>query len=64
MTATVEEPAMPGKIKLILTWLVFGFLVYAVITSPERAADIVRAVWDIVLTGFQNIGRFFESLLG
>lgn len=55
---------MPGKIKLILTWVVFGFLVYAVITSPERAADIVRAVWDIILAGFQNIGQFFESLLG
>lgn len=55
---------MPGKIKLILTWVVFGFLVYAVITSPERAADIVQAVWDIILAGFQNIGQFFESLLG
>lgn len=55
---------MPGRIKVIITWLLFSFLVYAVFTSPERAADLFRAVWDIALSGFQSIGRFFESLLG
>ncbi len=54
---------MPGKIKAVLIWLLFGFLVYAVITSPDRAADIVQAVWDIIADGFANIGRFFQSLM-
>jgi hypothetical protein len=54
---------MPSKIKLILIWLVFGFLVYAIITSPDRAADIVRAIWDIIADGFANIGRFFQALI-
>lgn len=54
---------MPSKIKVILVWLVFGFLVYAIITSPERAADILQAIWDIIAQGFSNIGRFFAALI-
>ncbi len=55
---------MPGKIKSVLWWLLFGFLVYAIITSPDRAADIVAAFWDIIEQGFKNIGQFFEALMG
>ncbi len=55
---------MPGTIKRILLWLVFGFLIYAIITSPDRAADIVQSVWDIIADGFRNIGQFFEALIG
>lgn len=55
---------MPDQIKRILVWLVFGFFVYAIITNPDRAADIVQAIWDIIADGFRNIGRFFEALVG
>ena len=55
---------MPSKIKQILIWLLFGFIIYAIITSPERAADIVQATWDIIANGFRNIGQFFSSLMG
>jgi hypothetical protein len=54
---------MPPTIKKIILWLIFGFLIYAIITSPDRAADIVQAFWDIIADGFRNIGRFFEELL-
>lgn len=54
---------MPKKIKQILLWLLFGFLIYAIVTSPERAADIVQAVWDIIYEGFANIAQFFEALM-
>ncbi|MGB5952487.1 MAG: hypothetical protein WBG57_08260 [Ornithinimicrobium sp.] len=54
---------MPGPIKRILLWLLFGFFIYAIITSPDRAADIVEAVWDIIADGFRNIGRFFDALM-
>jgi hypothetical protein len=54
---------VPKRIKQILIWLLFGFLIYAIITSPEKAADIVQAVWDIIYEGFANIGRFFEALM-
>lgn len=55
---------MPPTIKKVLHLLVWGFLIYAVITNPDRAADIVRAVWDIISQGILNIGRFFNSLMG
>ena len=54
---------MPSTVKKILLWLIFGFLIYAIITSPDRAADIVRDVWDIIAQGFINIFQFFNSLL-
>lgn len=50
-------------IKKILTWAVFGFLIYAVLTSPDKAADIVRLAWDIVSQGFVNVERFFYRLI-
>jgi hypothetical protein len=55
---------IPPRIKLILTWLAFGFIVYAIVTNPERAADIVQSIGSIIADGFRNIGRFFEALVG
>ena len=55
---------MPPTVKKVLHWLVWCFLIYAIITNPERAAYIVRAVWDIISQGFLNIGRFFNSIIG
>lgn len=54
---------MPKNIKQILIWALFIFVIYAIITSPDRAADIVQATWDIIANGFGNIGRFFSSLM-
>lgn len=53
---------MPKNIKTILIWGIFAFIVYAIITSPERAADIVQATWEIIATGFGNIFTFFDEL--
>ncbi|GAA3803280.1 hypothetical protein [Cellulomonas soli] len=53
---------MPPKAKSILIWVIIIFLVYAVITSPERAADVVQAVWDMITAAFAGFGRFFNSL--
>jgi len=55
---------MPEGMKRIVLWLTFGFFVYAIITNPDRAADIVQAIWGIITDGFRNIGRFFEALVG
>ncbi len=54
---------MPNKIKQIILWLLFGFLLYAIFTSPDRAADVVQAAWDVISEGFSSIGRFFEALM-
>ena len=55
---------MPATVKKVLHWLLWGFIIYAVVTNPDRAADIVRAIWDIISQGVLNIGRFFNNLLG
>ncbi|WP_325002904.1 hypothetical protein [Intrasporangium sp.] len=47
----------------MLLWIVLVFFVYAVFTSPEKAADIVTNIWGVILDGFNAIVRFFNSLL-
>ena len=37
------------RVKKILLWVLLAFAVYAVITSPTQAADIVHTTWDIVV---------------
>ncbi|WP_199847401.1 hypothetical protein [Janibacter massiliensis] len=50
-------------IKKIVLWLLTIFLVYAILTSPNQAADIVSTVWDMIVTAVRNIGQFFDALL-
>ncbi len=53
---------MPSVKKIVpLTLLVF--FVYAVVTSPDQAATLVHALWDIIVQGFKSIGSFFDALL-
>ncbi|GGL44252.1 hypothetical protein H9L10_12045 [Phycicoccus endophyticus] len=50
-------------VKRIVLWLVVVFLLYAILTSPDSAADIFGSAWEVVANGVRNIGRFFDSLL-
>ena len=50
-------------IKKIVTWILVIFFLYAILTNPSTAADIVGSVWDIVYNGIQNIFSFFNELL-
>ena len=50
-------------IKKIVLWLVTIFLLYANLTSPTDAADMVGSAWDILANGVENIGQFFDSLI-
>ena len=50
-------------IKKIVMWLVVIFLIYAIVTSPQDAADIFGSAWQIVVNGVQNVASFFDSLL-
>lgn len=50
-------------IKKIALWLLTIFLLYAILTSPDEAANIVNSCWDVVFNGVMNIGIFFDSLL-
>ena len=50
-------------IKKIVMWLVVIFLLYAILTSPNEAADIFGSAWDIVVNGVTNVANFFDSLI-
>lgn len=51
------------KIKAVFGWLLLGFVLYAIFASPDKAADIVRSIWDLIETGGRNVGQFFKSIL-
>lgn len=53
---------MPAKVKLVLTWILVVFLVYAVVTKPDRAADVVHSSWDFLAGAVEGFGRFFAEL--
>ncbi|WP_197274965.1 hypothetical protein [Luteipulveratus halotolerans] len=52
-----------AKIKSFVPWVVLAFVVYAVVTSPDKSADLVRNVWSILSDGVTNIGNFFDNIL-
>ena len=39
------------------------FALYAILVSPDDAASLVGTIWDILVNGIKNIGRFFDTLL-
>ncbi len=53
---------MPPKLRTALIWATAVFLVYAVVTSPDRSADVVRALWDVVTDAFASFAMFFQNL--
>lgn len=52
------------RVKKILMWVLVAFAAYAVFTSPDQAADIVKTSGSMLGDGAQNIGNFFDALLG
>jgi len=57
-----ESPMV--RAKKVLIWVLGAFAVYAIITAPTQAADIVHQVWELLMQGFVNLGHFFDALLG
>jgi hypothetical protein len=55
---------MPAKAKTFLIWLVVIFLIYAIVKSPDRSAEIVGSIGQILVNAFKSIGQFFGNLLG
>ncbi len=54
---------MGSKAKRIILIIVLAFFIYAVFTSPTKAADIVSNLWGVIVDGFNAILTFFNSLL-
>lgn len=63
-THVVKEVPVPAKLKTILLVVVVIFLVYAIVRDPERAANVLRAIWDLLYSTVEGFGRFFASLVG
>lgn len=53
---------MPAKAKLVLTWILVVFVLYAIVAKPDRAADVVQAVWNLLAGAVEGFGRFFAEL--
>ncbi len=52
-----------SKARKVILWVVLAFFVYAIFTSPDKAADIVANIWGVIVDGFNAILQFFNSLL-
>ena len=52
------------RVKKILLWVLVAFAAYAIITSPDQAADILKTSGSILADGVKSIGTFFDALLG
>ena len=52
------------KAKKIFGIFLIAFALYAVFTSPDQAAGIVRNIWEILANGVKSIGTFFSTILG
>ena len=61
-TDDTKDTSMPPKLRTALIWATAIFLVYAVVTSPDRSADVVRALWDVVSGAFASFATFFQNL--
>lgn len=55
---------MPTAVKRTLVWVFWIFLIYAVVTQPTMAADIIRTMWTIIVNGLTGILEFFRRLTG
>ncbi|WP_162872990.1 hypothetical protein [Austwickia chelonae] len=54
---------MPSQVKRFLIWAFWAFVIYAIVTSPDRAADIMRSTAAIITNAFHNMGVFFDRIL-
>ena len=54
---------MPHQVKRIFVWIFWIFVIYAIFTSPDRAADLLITVWEIIVNGLNAIATFFDRLL-
>jgi len=49
--------------KKIVLWTLLAFFIYAVVTSPTQAADLVHTTWNIIMEGVRGISGFFDAVL-
>jgi len=50
-------------VKKIVLWTVVAFFIYAIITSPTQAANIVQGAWNILVQATKSLAAFFNDIL-
>lgn len=49
--------------KKLLVLLVVAFVIYAIVQSPQQAANIVHSIWNVIVGGLHGIADFFSRVL-
>ena len=52
-----------GQARRIITWAVVIFVLYTIITSPVRAADLVQVGFTGISHAAKAVGTFMSSLI-
>lgn len=53
---------MSATTKRVLGYLVVGFLVFYLVTSPDAAGDAVQSLFGLLEQGADAVVTFFQSL--
>lgn len=54
---------MRFNLRKTLMWILIIFVIYAIFTSPNEAADVVASLWDIIANGFRSVAIFFDRII-
>ena len=54
---------MAATTKRVLLWLGIAFVVYTIIQSPGKAADMVQTAFGGISSAGQSLGEFFDALV-
>ncbi|WP_326770322.1 hypothetical protein OG978_21175 [Streptomyces sp. NBC_01591] len=57
------EAGAVAQARKIALYVVFVFVAYTIITSPERAADLVQVGFEGVSSAAQGVGDFMSELV-
>lgn len=52
-----------AQAKKILLYMLVVFVLYTIITSPDRAADLVQLGFEGISSAAQGVGEFMTSLV-
>jgi hypothetical protein len=54
---------MTSTVKRLAIWLFVAFVVYTILASPDKAAELVRASFDGLSTAGDSLAKFFDALV-
>lgn len=52
------------RFKPLFKFLVVMFILYAIFSSPNQSAQVVRDIGHVIRNGAENLQHFFNAILG